>query len=176
MDSFIAKQQTITETNLNRPVLSQNANSARVADKTMFDSPKSQSSGTMKVSIASIAIGALIFQTASAANGYSCAPSTNVIGQDIVGLKGVVERYGGNYRISGLKSSNFATSGTAKLTMRRTSGIPTGSTHVRAQNVAAKIQDIIQCCYDKGYTKCVGNGDVVGDQGDIINVNVTHND
>lgn len=130
---------------------------------------------TMKFSIASIAVGTFLVQAASAANDYSCVPSNDVKGQDIVGIKGVVQAYGGNYRISGRGSSNFATYGTAKLTMRRTSGIPSGSTHVRAQKVADKVQDIIQCCYDKGFTKCVGNGDVIGDQGDIVNVNIAHN-
>lgn len=146
------------------------------APRTDKDSaPPSTSGIIMKLSIASVAIGTLLLQAVSAANDYSCAPSNDVKGQDIVGLKGVVQAYGGNYRISGRGSSNFATYGTAKLTMRRTSGIPTGSTHVRAQKVADKIQDIIQCCYDKGFTKCVGNGDVIGDQGDIINVNVARN-
>ncbi|KAF3484153.1 uncharacterized protein GIQ15_03477 [Arthroderma uncinatum] len=128
----------------------------------------------MKFTITTVLAAALA--STALANNVSCVRQRGTKGEHIVGLKGAVLAYGGQYRVSGSGSSQFATFGSAKLTMRRTGSHPSSQSYTDATTVANKIQEIIDCCYDHGYTECAGNGDIQSssDKGPI-NVNVTHN-
>ncbi|KAM5441931.1 hypothetical protein MferCBS31731_003194 [Microsporum ferrugineum] len=128
----------------------------------------------MKFTVATI-LATVLASTAVASN-VSCVYQKGTKGDHIVGLKGAVQAYGGQYRVSGRNGSTFATYGSAKLTLRRTGQHPSVNSYTDAATVANKIQEIIDCCYNHGYTECVGNGDIKSYSDDgPINVNVAHN-
>ncbi|KAM5500955.1 hypothetical protein McanMca71_005565 [Microsporum canis] len=128
----------------------------------------------MKFTVATI-LATVLASTAVASN-VSCVYQKGTKGDHIVGLKGAVQAYGGQYRVSGRNGSTFATYGSAKLTLRRTGQHPSVNSYTDAATVANKIQEIIDCCYNHGYTECVGNGDIKSYSDDgPINVNIAHN-
>ena len=76
------------------------------------------------------------------------------------------------HKVSGRGLSQFDQFGAMKLEMRRiSSGL--GSTHVSSESVGTAMKEILQkCCCEKGISNCVGNTDILGDQGDRVNVNI----
>lgn len=77
------------------------------------------------------------------------------------------------HKVSGLKLSQFDQYGPMKLQMRRVRTGTLGSTHVSSQSVGQAMMDILkECCCKKGIDNCVGNTDILGDQGDRVNVNI----
>ncbi|EZG08609.1 hypothetical protein H106_02234 [Trichophyton rubrum CBS 735.88] len=131
---------------------------------------------TDKMKFTAATIIAMVYVSTAFASNVSCVYQKGTKGDHIVGLKGAVQAYGGQYHVSGRSGSTFATYGSAKLTLRRTGDHPSVNSYTDAATVANKIQEIIDCCYNYGYTECVGNGDIISfSDGGRINVNVAHN-
>jgi hypothetical protein len=98
---------------------------------------------------------AIIASFAGSAIAVSCGSSGRTETSDVRLLRNDLASNGQNYRVSGQSLSQFDQVGSADLTMRRVSGIPTGSTHVEASAVGNIVQNIIDdCC---GGQFCCGN-------------------